>query len=155
KVTLSTDTYVSNIGATHVVESLLNEVGYDAEVVETDVGVQFTGLADGSFDASVGLWLLPQQESYWSEDRDDVEKMSVVQEEVELALPVPYYMDDTNSIEDLVDNKNGIGEDLDWQITGISPGAGMMEITENDVMPGYGLDEDWDLQSSSGAVMAT
>src|SRR5699024_5827012 len=35
------------------------------------------------------------------------------------------------------------------------PGAGMMEIRENDVMPGYGLDEDWDLQSSSGAVMAT
>src|SRR5699024_6316985 len=32
---------------------------------------------------------------------------------------------------------------------------GMMEITENDVMPGYGLVEDWDLQSSSGAVMAT
>src|SRR5690625_7643443 len=81
--------------------------------------------------------------------------MSMVTEEVELALTVPSYMEDINSIEDLVDNKNGIGEDLDWQITGISPGAGMMEITENDVMPGYGLDEDWDLQSSSGAVMAT
>ena len=155
KVTLSTDTYVSNIGATHVVESLLNEVGYDAEVVETDVGVQFTGLADGSFDASVGLWLPTTHESYWNEYKDDLEKMSMVTEEVELALTVPSYMEDTNSIEDLVDNKNGIGEDLDWQITGISPGAGMMEITENDVMPGYGLDEDWDLQSSSGAVMAT
>src|SRR5690625_1748875 len=77
KVTLSTDTYVSNIGATHVVESLLNEVGYDAEVVETDVGVQFTGLADGSSDASVGLWLPTTHESYWNEYKDDLEKMSI------------------------------------------------------------------------------
>src|SRR5690625_5448998 len=117
KVTLSTDTYVSKNGATHVVESLLNEVGYDAEVVETDVGVQFTGLADGSFDASVGLWLPTTHESYWNEYKDDLEKMSMVTEEVELALTVPSYMEDTNSIEDLVDNKNGIGEDLDRKRT--------------------------------------
>src|SRR5699024_471385 len=124
-------------------------------VVETDVGVQFTGLADGSFDASVGLWLPTTHESYWYEYKDDLEKMSMVTEEVELALTVPSYMEDTNSIEDLVDNKHGIGEDLDWKITGINQGAGMMEIKDKDVMPGYGLDEVWDLESSSGAVMAT
>lgn len=155
QVTLSTDTYVSNIGATHIVENLLNEVGYDAEVIETDVGVQFTGLADGSTDASVGLWLPTTHASYWDEYEDDLEKMSIVTEEVELALTVPSYMKDINTIEDLVNNKNNIGEELNWQITGISPGAGMMEITENEVIPGYGLDEDWELQSSSGAVMAT
>src|SRR5699024_12854664 len=102
----------------------------------------------------VGSWLPTTHASDWNEYKDELERMSMVTAEVELALTVPSYMEDINSIDDLVDNKNVIGEDLDWQLTGISPGAGMMEITENDVMPGYGLDEDGDLHSSLGAVMA-
>src|SRR5699024_7018658 len=73
---------------------------------------------------------------------------------VELGLTVPAYMEDINSIEDLADNKNDIGEKLDWEITGISPGAGEMKLAENEVIPGYGLDN-WELVESSGPAMAT
>ncbi|TMN21464.1 glycine betaine ABC transporter substrate-binding protein [Lentibacillus cibarius] len=154
QVTLATDTYVSNIGATHVVKQLLEEVGYNVTVKETDVGIEFSGLASGSSDASVGLWLPGTHASYWEEYKDKLDKMSLVTEEVELALTVPTYMEDINSIEDLANNKNNIGEKLEWDITGISPGAGMMEITKEKVIPSYGLDKDWTLQSSSGPAMA-
>ncbi len=43
---------------------------------------------------------------------------------------------------------------MEWDITGISPGAGMMEMTKEKVIPSYGLDKDWQLQSSSGPAMA-
>ncbi|GGJ98202.1 hypothetical protein GCM10007063_20640 [Lentibacillus kapialis] len=153
-VTLASDTYVSNIGATYVVKQLLEEVGYNVTVKETDVGIEFSGLASGSSDASVGLWLPGTHASYWEEYKDKLDKMSMVTEEVELALTVPSYMEDINSIEDLANNKNNIGKKLDWDITGISPGAGMMELTKGKVMPAYGLDKNWKLQSSSGPAMA-
>ncbi|GAA0446987.1 hypothetical protein GCM10008983_26160 [Lentibacillus halophilus] len=153
-VTLATDTYVSNIGATYVVKHLLEDVGYNVTVKETDVGIEFSGMATGSSDASVGLWLPGTHASYWEEYKDKLNKMSMVTEEVELALTVPSYMEDINSIEDLTNNKNNIGEKLEWDITGISPGAGMMEITKEKVIPAYDLGDDWTLQPSSGPAMA-
>src|SRR5699024_6915042 len=107
-----------------------------------------------STDAIVGAWLPTTHGSYWDKYKDDLEKINMVTEKVELGLTVPAYMEDINSIEDLADNKNDIGEKLDWEITGISPGAGEMKLAENEVIPGYGLD-DWELIESSGPAMAT
>ncbi|MFD2752057.1 glycine betaine ABC transporter substrate-binding protein [Virgibacillus siamensis] len=154
EVELATDTYLSNIGATHLVKLLLEEVGYDVTVTSTDVGIEFSGLADGSSDASVGLWLPTTHASYWEKYKDKLDKISMVTEKVELGLTVPSYMEDIDTIEDLANNKNNIGKKLDWTITGISPGAGEMKLTKNEVMPAYGLDENWELQSSSGPTMA-
>ncbi|WP_174612740.1 glycine betaine ABC transporter substrate-binding protein [Virgibacillus ihumii] len=153
QVQLATDTYVSNIASTYVVKQLLEEVGYRVTVTQTDVGIEFSGLADGSSDASVGLWLPTTHKSYWEEYKDSLDKMSIVTKNVELALTVPSYMEEINSIEDLANNKNNIGEKLDWTITGISPGAGMMKLTKGELMPAYGLDKNWELQSSSGPTM--
>lgn len=153
-IALGTDDYVSNTSNTYVAKLMLEEIGYDVEITQTDVGVEYTGLADGSTDALVGAWLPTTHKSYWDEYKDELEKINTVTEDVELGLTVPAYMKDINSIEDLADNKNDIGEKLDWKITGISPGAGEMELTENEVMPAYGLD-DWELVESSGSAMAT
>ncbi|MEN1967893.1 glycine betaine ABC transporter substrate-binding protein [Lentibacillus sp. N15] len=152
-IALGTDDYVSNTGNTYVVKNLLEEIGYHVKVNQTDVGVEYTGLADGTTDVIVGAWLPNTHKSYWEEYKDDLEKISTVTEEVELGLTVPAYMKDINSIEDLANNKDGIGDKLDWKITGISPGAGEMELAENEVMPGYNLDK-WELVESSGAAMA-
>lgn len=70
---------------------------------------------------------------------------------VTIGLAVPEYMD-IDSLEDLEKNTNDIGEKLDWKIIGIDPGAGQMQITKNEAMPGYGLDK-WELQGSSDAAM--
>lgn len=45
-----------------------------------------------------------------------------------------------------------VGEQLDYQIVGIDPGAGIMNLTINDVLPGYELDN-WEVVEGSGAAM--
>lgn len=154
EIAIGTDDYVSNTSNTYVAKLLLEEIGYDVTVNQTDVGVEYAGLSDGSTDVIVGAWLPNTHGSYWDEYEDDMEKINTVTEEVELGLTVPEYMEDINSIEDLRDNTNDIGEKLEWKITGISPGAGEMKLMESDVMPGYDLNDDWELVESSGAAMA-
>ncbi|MFD1068054.1 glycine betaine ABC transporter substrate-binding protein [Oceanobacillus locisalsi] len=152
-IELGTDDYVSNTVNSYTAKLLLEEIGYNVQVNQTDVGVQYTGLSDGATDVIVGAWLPYTHGSYWEEYEDDLERIGTVTEEVELGLAVPAYMEDINSIEDLRDNTNNIGEQLEWDITGISPGAGQMNLMENEVIPGYELN-DWTLLESSGAAMA-
>lgn len=154
-LTLGTDDYVSNTSNTYVAKLMLEEIGYDVEIIQTDVGVQYAGLADGSTDAIVGAWLPVTHASYWEEYKDVLQKINTVTEEVRLGLAVPSYMEDINSIEDLTNNTNNIGEKLEWTITGISPGAGEMKLMKSEVMPGYNLNEDWELLESSGAAMSS
>lgn len=45
-----------------------------------------------------------------------------------------------------------IGEQLDYEIVGIDPGAGIMKITNEQILPEYGLD-DWEVVEGSGAAM--
>jgi glycine betaine/proline transport system substrate-binding protein len=45
-----------------------------------------------------------------------------------------------------------IGEQLDYEIIGIDPGAGIMQLTINEVLPNYGLDQ-WKVVEGSGAAM--
>lgn len=47
-----------------------------------------------------------------------------------------------------------IGDKLDYKIVGIDPGAGIMDLTINTVLPEYGLDDDWTVETSSGTAMA-
>ncbi|MGD6942566.1 glycine betaine ABC transporter substrate-binding protein [Cytobacillus gottheilii] len=49
-------------------------------------------------------------------------------------------------------SSGSVGEQLDYEIIGIDPGAGIMNLTINDVLPGYGLD-DWKVVEGSGAAM--
>ncbi|MFC4324279.1 glycine betaine ABC transporter substrate-binding protein [Litchfieldia salsa] len=46
-----------------------------------------------------------------------------------------------------------VGEQVDYKIVGIDPGAGLMKLTIDEVMPGYELD-DWEVVEGSGAAMA-
>ncbi|WP_226667785.1 glycine betaine ABC transporter substrate-binding protein [Metabacillus litoralis] len=46
-----------------------------------------------------------------------------------------------------------VGEQLDYEIVGIDPGAGLMKLTIDEVLPEYGLD-DWDVVEGSSAAMA-
>lgn len=55
--------------------------------------------------------------------------------------------------EETIDENAFIGDQLDYTITGIDPGAGLMDLTIDKVLPEYGLDEKWEVQESSGAAM--
>src|SRR5690606_16697922 len=82
--------------------------------------------------------------------QDDLEVVGEFVAKAPLALTVPAYMEDVNSIEDLQGNEE-LGEAVEWEIVGIDPGAGIMQNTEL-ALEEYGL-ENWTLTSSSEAAM--
>ena len=137
------------IAVTALWEVILEEKGYDVEVTDVDVAPAFQGVANGDMDLYLDTWLPATHEQYWDDYGDDMEDLGSWYDNAILTLTVPTYMEDVNSIPDLLDH----ADDLDNRIVGIDPGAGLTDTTENDAMPGYGLDEDFELVTSSGAAM--
>lgn len=145
--------WASTIASVNVVKAVLEDIGYAVNLQQVEAGAMFSGIASGSSDFSVGAVTMPNTHAdYWDEYGDQIDDIGITMENsVSMGLTVPSYVD-IDSIEDMAENKDDIGEEVDWTIVGIDPGAGQMDITENDVMPGYGLG-DWTLQSSSGPAM--
>ena len=136
-------------GIAYIYEHVLEEHGYDVEVESTvDVGPAYAAVAAGELDLYGAAWPERAQFSYWEEHQDDLEDLGVIYEDAELFLAVPEYSDIT-SIEELPE----YADELDGQITGIESGAGLSVLTEEEVMPHYGLDEDFELQLSSASGM--
>lgn len=153
EITLLGDNYVSLTASTYVVKEILEKAGYTVNVKQVGVGTMFAGIAKGSADASLGAWLPHTHASYWEEYQDEIEKIGIVMEHVPLGLTVPSYMKEITSITDLANNTNHVGEKVNWTITGISPGAGEMIVTQEKVMPAYGMTDRWKLRASSGPAM--
>ncbi|MBY7143043.1 glycine betaine ABC transporter substrate-binding protein [Virgibacillus sp. NKC19-3] len=146
-------TYVSWAGAlvrTPLIQELLEEIGYDVEATQVEGGAMWTSVAQDDASFMTASWLPVTHQEYQEQYDDDTEEIGVFVEKAPLSMTVPSYMEDVNSIEDLKDNEE-LGEALDWTITGIDPGAGVMNSTEN-ALEEYGLDN-WELQSSSEAGM--
>lgn len=145
--------YVAWAGAearTFLIAEVLEDVGYDVDVKQVEAGPMWSSVADGSADFTASAWLPTTHGDYWDKYEDDLVDVNEANDKAPLALTVPEYMEDVNSIEDLKDNEE-IGEATDWTIVGIDPGAGIMGSTE-EAIEHYGLD-DWELQESSESAM--
>lgn len=149
KITLAYVAWDSEIASTNVVREVLEtKLNMDVEMLQVDAGPMWIGISDGSADAMVAGWLPTTHEAYYEDNEGDFEDLGPNLDGTKIGLVVPTYMD-VNSIEDLA--TSGVGEELDYTITGIEPGAGIMMSTEQ-AMEEYGLD-DWTLLSSSSAAM--
>src|SRR5699024_3548231 len=95
-------------------------------------------------------WPEVTHKQYIDEYGDDLEDLGAYYDNAVLTIAVPDYMDDINSIEDL----KGQGDRFDGKIVGIEPGAGLTEATKN-MIPEYGLDDEYELVTSSTAAMLT
>lgn len=111
-----------------------DELGYDVDLRKSDLRPVVQGVADGETDVFMDAWMPAHQQVI-----DDVGGGVTVSEEpwyegeTEFGIAVPDYMEDVRSIEDL----NGAGVDM---ITGIEPGALLMDRISSRVIPEYGLD---------------
>ncbi|SFD36821.1 glycine betaine/proline transport system substrate-binding protein [Lentibacillus persicus] len=144
--------YVSWAGAiarTPLVQQVLEEVGYTVETSQVDAGSMWTSVANDDASFMTASWLPATHTSYQEQYGDDVEAIGEFVAQAPLGMTVPSYMD-VEAIEDLKGNEE-IGEATDWTITGIDPGAGVMQSTQ-DAIDTYGL-ENWELQSSSEGAM--
>jgi len=149
EIELALIAWEEGIAVTHMWEAILEEKGYDVTITEVDVAPAFQGIANGDVDLFLDTWLPTTHEEYWNDYGDDLENLGAWYENAVLTLTVPEYMEDINEIGDLPDH----AEELDNRIVGIDPGAGLTAQTEDEAMPGYGLDEDFELVTSSGAAM--
>ncbi|AIC93731.1 MULTISPECIES: glycine betaine ABC transporter substrate-binding protein [Shouchella] len=142
--------YAEAIAFSHVWEQLLEEQGYDVELASVEKAFLFSGVEQGDYDIGFNTWLPLTDRAYIDENSDtiDVQEDGVLYEGATLGLAVPTYMEDVQSIADLPDAY----DDLNGTIYGIDPGSALMGITEDEVIPHYGL-EDFSLSASSEQAM--
>ncbi|GAB4252910.1 MAG: hypothetical protein Kow00129_13820 [Thermoleophilia bacterium] len=138
------------IAVTYLWDHLLKEQGYDTEIVQLDAAPVYAGLAAGDLELYLDAWLPETHGDYWAEYGDSMEDLGIWYDQGLLTLAVPTYVD-IDSIADLKGNGDMFGN----RIVGIESGAGLMRITRNDVMPGYGLEDEYDLiEGSTPAMLA-
>ncbi len=149
-------TYVNweeGVAWSHVIAAILeDEYGVNVELTAADVAPAISSVANGDQDFFMEGWL-PNLHTVYTEGTDIV-KIQKIYDNGVVGLIIPKYMADEGviTISDLA--KPEVAEKLDYKITGIDAGAGMMIKCEEEIMPAYGLDEAGiELIASSGPAM--
>ncbi|MBK5967264.1 MULTISPECIES: glycine betaine ABC transporter substrate-binding protein [Thiorhodovibrio] len=129
---------------------LEDRMGYDVELIQTDIAPQYQGVANGDIDVMLMSWQPGTHADYVEKVCNDVVPLGILYTEAQLGWVVPNYIpeDELSSIEDL--KKDEVKEKLDGTITGIDPGAGLTRLSKQAIED---YDLDYDLQISSGAAM--
>ena len=136
---------------TRLAERVLEErMGQEVELVQTDIAIQYQGLASGDIDIMLMSWQPVTHEDYVDEFGGDIITIGTLYTGAKLGWVVPAYVPDSiASIDDLTSDEAVAL--FDGQIQGIDPGAGLMRLS-NQAMEDYDLDA-YELVSASGAAM--
>ncbi len=137
------------IAVTNLWHVILEENGYEVQQEQLDPGIVFDGIATGDLDLFLDAWLPNTHSQYMDQYGDDVEDLGQWLDEAPLTWTVPAYVDEVDSIADLPDHVDL----FDGTIVGIEPGAGLTDISLNEVIPTYGLEDDYELVESSTPAM--
>lgn len=148
QITLGYIEWDENVANSHLIKAVAEqELGYTVEMKLADVGPVFQGVASGDTDAFLDAWM-PNHQVYLDKAGDEavlIEDPWYVGQ-TEYGIAVPDYMSDVKSVADL--NSSGADE-----ITGIEPGALLMQRIEDNVIPQYNLN--LELVGSSTPAMLT
>lgn len=130
--------WTEDVAVTHLLQVVLeNNFPIDVELRLVGTKQAFQGVASGELDAFLDVWLPSTHAKYWKTYKDQVVDLGVWYEGVAtLGIGVPNYVD-AQTIADLSKHVKDYG----GKIVGIQPGAGIMRITRNKVMPAYGLNK--------------
>jgi glycine betaine/proline transport system substrate-binding protein len=138
-----------DIAVTHLWKNVLERRGYRLNLKQMDVGPVYTGLASGDVDLTFDAWLPHAQKNYWEKSKDRLVDLGTWYRPTSLEIAVPSYVKDVKSLADLK-GKAGL---FDGKIIGIEPGTGEMDLLKNEVLPGYGLDEEYEVVDGSTPAM--
>ena len=138
--------WIECIADTYLAEAVLEEKGYDVEVVNADVAPVFAAVAKGDADLFMEVWLPATHKPYMEKFGDNLEKVGTIYEDGKVGLVVPDYVN-ISSIDQLNANKNK----FDGKIIGINPGAGIMNTTEKAIKE-YNLDMELVASSEAGML---
>ncbi|RCL90930.1 MAG: glycine/betaine ABC transporter substrate-binding protein [Microbacterium sp.] len=137
------------IAASYLWQAVLEEQGYDVNLTYADVAPVYQGVSQGDFDVVLDTWLPVTHADYMDQYGDSLEDLGAWNDEAKLTIAVN---EDApiDSLSDLAANADAFNN----EIIGIEPGSGLMRITADDVVPGYGL-EGMNLVESSTPAMLT
>lgn len=129
---------------TNIAKQLLEKrLDYKVELIMTDIGLQYQGVAKGNLDIMLMSWLPTTHKAYWDKLSNEVVDMGILYDNAKLGWAVPDYIpvSEVKSIEDL--NKPGVRDKFKSQVQGIDPGAGLMMASERTIksydLAGYKL----------------
>ncbi len=143
--------WTDGLSTAYLLEDQLEKIGYTVEMQElTEAGPLYAGLAQGDVDIYPSAWPELTHKSYMDEYGDQIEDLGSYYDGAKLTIAVPEYVD-IDSIEDLEANADRFG----GKIYGIEPGAGLTKQTQESMIPAYGLDDSYQLVTSSTAAMLT
>ena len=139
----------SEIASTNVIAQVLEEKGYDVNIRGIDNAIMWEAVANGDADGMVAAWLPSTHGDLYEQHKDNMVGLGPNLEGAKIGLVVPTYMEDVNSIADLADYTDEFG----GEITGIEPGAGVVQAAEQS-LEDYSL-ADWTVATSSSGAMTT
>lgn len=137
------------IAVTYLWKAAFESQGANVEVEVGDVDPVYQGVADGTWDIGFDAWLPITHEPYWENYTDLVDLGSWYTGDAVLTIAVNEDAP-VQSLEELA----GAADEFDNRIVGIDPGAGLTRITQEEVIPTYGL-EDMEFVISSTTAMLT
>ena len=129
------------------------ELGYNVKVTNPAAGVAYQAVAQGDLDLFLESWQPSTQANYLKKYKVmDFCNFGPMYEEAKLTWAVPAYVpeDMLSSVEDLA--KPEVKKKLNGEITGIDPGAGIMNISDR-MMEEYEALSGYELLEGSGAAM--
>jgi len=141
--------WTDGLSTAYLWQNVLEQEGYTVEIQEiAEAAPLYTGVAHGDIDIYPSAWPEVTHASYMEEYGDDLEDLGAYYEGAKLTFAVPEYTD-ISSIEDL----KGSADMFDGKITGIEPGAGLTQVTKENVIPTYELGDEYQLVESSTTAM--
>ncbi|AWW40483.1 ABC transporter permease/substrate binding protein [Streptomyces cadmiisoli] len=138
-----------DIAVTYLWKNVLERRGYRLNLKQMDVGPVYTGLASGDLDLNFDAWLPHAQKNYWDQHKDKLNDLGTWYEPTSLEIAVPSYVKGVDSLADL----KGKADLFDGRIIGIEPGTGEMNLLKTKVLPGYGLDGEYEVVDGSTPAM--
>ncbi|WP_242883387.1 glycine betaine ABC transporter substrate-binding protein [Actinomadura litoris] len=136
--------------ATALWKRLLSDKGYKVDVKALDTGPLYTGMAKGDVDLFIDSWLPGTHEDYWKQYGKKLEKIGVWYDKAPLTIAVPNYSP-LKSLDDL----KGKGGRYGGEIVGIEKSSGLYRVSQEKMLPAYGLKDEYKVTTSSTAAMLT
>lgn len=137
------------IAVSHLFKVMLEDDGYTVTTETADPGIVYTGLAGGGYDLNFDMWLPTTHADYLEKYGNDLEQLGVWYDDARLTIAVNEDAPITS-----LDELAGAADAFDNRLVGIEAGAGLTRITQDEVIPGYGLEKIEHVISSTPAMLA-
>ena len=131
-------------------KKLLTDKGYNVDVKTLDTGPLYAGMSKGDVDLFIDSWLPGTHEDYWKKYSKKLEKLGAWYDAAPLTIAVPNYSP-LQSLEDL----KGKGGQYGGTIIGIEKSSGLYRVSQEEMLPAYGLDGEFKVTTSSTSAMLT